>query len=133
MVFGTPKYHSHLNLCTNELVYIFFALLFPPKILYIGNIFLYQPLQVGAYSVSGKYETENYIFGFKTLSKCVFSTFSIFPTGSLAYFYGIFDQKLISSIFSDIFDFKVEGFDQKVVAVICRGLVGAQLTAGDWS
>ena len=91
-----------------------------------------QPLQVGAHSASGKIRNEKFHFCFKTLSKWVFSTFSIFPTSSDAYFYGIFDQKLISSIFSDIFGFKVEWFDQKVVAVICRGLVepGRRLVTG---
>ena len=66
----------------------------------------------------GKIRNEKFHFCFKILSKWVFSTFSIFPTSSLAYFYGIFDQKLISSIFSDIFDFKVGGYGQKVGAVM---------------
>ena len=47
--------------------------------------------------------------------------------------YDIFDQNIIQPKSSEIIDFKVGGFGPKVVSVICRGLVEAQLTVGDWS
>ena len=47
-----------------------------------------------------------------------FSTLSIFPKGFGTYLDGIFDQKLIHQVLSEIVDLKVGGYGPKVGAVI---------------
>ena len=58
-----------------------------------------QPLQVGAYNLSDKILHEKCSFYFKSLFKRVFSILLIFPKPLDAYFYVIFDQKIIGPLF----------------------------------